>query len=50
VNLLLKGKDAQLRAAIEFLKKNIAEDTRDVPKVPEYPDKSFKNQITVLKI
>jgi tricorn protease len=38
-----KGEDAQLKAAIEFLKKRISEDPREVPKVPEYPDKSFKN-------
>ncbi len=37
------GKDAQLEAAIELLKKKILEDPRDVPKVPAYPDKSFKN-------
>lgn len=38
-----KGKDAQLEAAIELLKKKIAEDPREVPAVPNYPDKSFKN-------
>ncbi len=38
-----KGEDAQLIAAIKFLKKRISEDPREVPKVPEYPDKSFKN-------
>ena len=37
------GKDAQLEAAIDLLKKKILEDPRDVPKVPAYPDKSFKN-------
>ena len=37
------GKDAQLDAAIELLKKQISEDPRDVPKVPNYPDKSFNN-------
>ena len=37
------GKDAQLDAAIELLKDKIAEDPRDVPPVPAYPDKSFKN-------
>jgi tricorn protease len=37
------GKDAQLDAAIKLLQKKIAEDPRDVPPVPEYPDKSFKN-------
>jgi hypothetical protein len=38
-----EGEDAQLEAAIEFLQKKIAEDPRNVPPVPEYPDKSFKN-------
>jgi len=37
------GKDAQLDAAIELLKEKIAEDPRDVPPVPAYPDKSFEN-------
>ncbi|MEP5612761.1 MAG: S41 family peptidase, partial [Cyclobacteriaceae bacterium] len=38
-----KGQDAQLDAAIEHLKKLIAEDPREVPPVPAYPDKSFNN-------
>lgn len=37
------GKDAQLEAAIELLKKQISEDPRDVPPVPSYPDKSFNS-------
>lgn len=37
------GKDAQLEAAIKLLEEKIAEDPRDVPPVPDYPDKSFKN-------
>ena len=37
------GKDAQLEAAIEHLKKMIAQDPRAVPPVPAYPDKSFDN-------
>ncbi len=37
------GKDAQLDAAIKLLQERIAEDPRDVPPVPAYPDKSFKN-------
>lgn len=37
------GKDAQLDVAIEFLKKKIAEDPKDIPPPPAYPDKSFKN-------
>ena len=42
-NETFKGKDAQLEAAIELLKKKIAEDPRDVPPPPAYPDKSFEN-------
>ncbi|MDN5205461.1 S41 family peptidase [Fulvivirgaceae bacterium BMA10] len=38
------GKDAQLEAAIQHLQKLIAEDPREVPPVPEFPDKSFKNK------
>ncbi len=38
------GEDAQLQAALELLKKEIHEDPRPVPKVPPYPDKSFKYQ------
>ena len=37
-----KGEDAQLMAAIELLKKRIAEAPIEPPVVPEYPDKSFK--------
>ncbi|SNR74311.1 tricorn protease [Maribacter sedimenticola] len=37
------GEDAQLNAAIEFLKKQIKEDPREVPAPPAYPDKSFDN-------
>ena len=37
------GKDAQLEMAIKYLKEKIAEDPKDVPPVPAYPDKSFKN-------
>jgi tricorn protease len=39
-----KGSDAQLQAAIDLLLKKIAEDPRDVPPVPAYPDKSFDNK------
>ncbi len=35
------GSDAQLDAAIDHLLKKIEEDPRDVPKQPDYPDKSF---------
>ena len=38
-----QGADAQLDAAIQHLEKQIAEDPREVPPVPAYPDKSFKN-------
>ena len=38
------GKDAQLDAAIELLEKLIAEDPREVPEPPAYPDKSFNNK------
>ena len=38
-----KGKDAQLDAAIQFLQQKIAEDPRELPPVPAYPDKSFEN-------
>jgi tricorn protease len=37
------GKDAQLEKAINLLKKLIKEDPREVPAVPDYPNKSFKN-------
>ena len=37
------GNDAQLEAAIKHLQAKIAKDPRDVPSVPNYPDKSFKN-------
>ncbi len=37
------GEDAQLRAAVDYLLKRIAEDPRDVPEQPQYPDKSFGN-------
>jgi tricorn protease len=37
------GKDAQLEKAINLLKKLIKDDPRIVPAVPEYPNKSFKN-------
>jgi tricorn protease len=36
------GEDAQLQAAIDHLLERIAEDPRDVPPPPEYPDKSFR--------
>jgi tricorn protease len=38
------GDDAQLSAAIELLQKLIAEDPREVPEPPAYPDKSFNNK------
>jgi tricorn protease len=36
------GKDAQLEAAIEYLRKKIAEDPRAVPKPPPYPQRAFR--------
>jgi tricorn protease len=36
------GKDAQLEAAIEYLKEKIAEDPRAVPKPPPYPRRAFR--------
>jgi tricorn protease len=38
------GKDAQLEAAITHLQKLIAEEPREVPPPPAYPDKSFDNK------
>jgi tricorn protease len=35
------GKDAQLDAAIAYLKKMIEEDPREVPPPPPYPNKAF---------
>jgi tricorn protease len=43
-NATFNGGDAQLKAAIEHLQKLIAEDPREVPEVPAYPDKSFNNK------
>jgi tricorn protease len=37
------GKDAQLETAIKLLQEKIAKEPRELPTVPEYPDKSFKN-------
>jgi tricorn protease len=37
------GRDAQLDAAIKYLQKKIAEEPKDIPLAPAYPDKSFKN-------
>lgn len=39
-----KGKDAQLEAAIAFLKEQISQHPVDVPKPPPYPDKTFKKK------
>ncbi|HKT47299.1 MAG TPA: S41 family peptidase [Candidatus Acidoferrales bacterium] len=36
------GSDAQLEAALKYLREEIAKDPRPVPKAPPYPDKSFK--------
>lgn len=37
-----KGEDAQLRAAVDHLLKEMAEKKLDQPAIPTYPDKSFK--------
>ncbi len=37
-----KGRDRQLEKAVEVLLEKIAEDPREVPAPPEYPDKSWK--------
>jgi tricorn protease len=37
-----EGKDAQLDAGIKLLEEEIQKDPRPVPKMPPYPDKSFK--------
>jgi tricorn protease len=39
-----KGEDAQLKAAIEFLKKKIADEPVTVPPTPKRPDKSHKER------
>ncbi|MHC4924886.1 MAG: S41 family peptidase, partial [Planctomycetota bacterium] len=38
------GKDTQLEAAVDYLRKKIAEDPRDIPPAPPRPDKSFDNK------
>ncbi len=40
-NETFKGKDAQLEAALAYLKKQIADTPVEAPKVPQHPDKSF---------
>jgi tricorn protease len=40
-NESFKGKDAQLEAALAYLKKQIADKPVGAPKVPQHPDKSF---------
>jgi tricorn protease len=37
------GKDRQLEKAVEVLKQKIAEDPREVPPPPPYPDKTFES-------
>jgi len=37
-----EGSDAQLDAALQYLKEQIQKDPRPVPKAPPYPDKAFK--------
>ena len=41
-NATFKGKDAQLDAAVGYLKKLIREKPVEQPPVPKYPDKSWK--------
>jgi len=41
-NATFNGQDAQVEAAIAFLKEQIKTNPVDVPKPPAYPDKSFK--------
>ncbi len=38
------GEDSQLEAAIKHLQDIIEKDPRDVPPIPDYPDKSFDNK------
>ncbi|QEC76997.1 S41 family peptidase [Mucilaginibacter ginsenosidivorax] len=40
-NESFKGKDAQLEAALAYLKKQIADKPVEAPNVPQHPDKSF---------
>jgi tricorn protease len=37
-----RGGDAQLDAAVDYLKKKIAAEPVEVPQAPPHPDKSFK--------
>jgi tricorn protease len=39
-----RGEDAQLEAAIRYLRERIAEEPVDVPPAPPYPDKSFHSE------
>ena len=39
---ILRGKDAQLEAGVEYLLKRLKEEPREVPPPPAYPDKSKK--------
>ncbi|MCP4654026.1 MAG: hypothetical protein GY856_01270, partial [bacterium] len=36
------GEDAQLEAAVDYLLERLAEEPREVPPVPAYPDKSYR--------
>ena len=36
------GKDAQLEAAVKYLREQIEKDPRPVPSAPAYPNKAFK--------
>ena len=39
-----EGSDAQLEAALQYLREEIRKDPRSVPKPPPYPDKAFRQQ------
>jgi tricorn protease len=36
-----EGQDAQLEAALQYLKEQIQKDPRPVPKAPPYPNKAY---------
>ena len=39
---VLRGKDAQLEAGVEYILKRLEEDPMEIPSPPAYPDKSKK--------
>lgn len=36
------GRDAQLEAALDYLRRKVTEEPVEIPPVPKHPDKSFK--------